>query len=137
MLAYIAGPMTSVPDFNYPAFFAAEKKLFELGYDVLNPARHFGGDQSLPREVYMRAAIEAVMKADCIVTLDRWASSRGANLEVNLGKELGLPIEHIDFIRPCAIAAYSEKDAGNVLSVLWLAIGFVALCAICGVMGWL
>ncbi len=32
---------------------------------------------------------------------------------------------------------YSERDAGNVLNVLWLAIGLAAICAICGVWGWM
>jgi hypothetical protein len=34
---YIAGPMTGIPDSNYPAFNQAEIELRAAGYDVLNP----------------------------------------------------------------------------------------------------
>ena len=37
---YIAGPMTGLPDFNYPAFNAAAAKLRALGLEVLNPAEN-------------------------------------------------------------------------------------------------
>jgi len=39
---YIAGPMSGLPEFNYPAFFAAAEQLTAAGYDVLNPARPEG-----------------------------------------------------------------------------------------------
>ena len=31
---------------------------------------------------------------------------------------------------------YSERDAGLVINVAWMLIGFTALAAICFVMGW-
>lgn len=36
--AYIAGPMTGYPEFNFPAFFAAQAKLEAEGWTVKNPA---------------------------------------------------------------------------------------------------
>jgi hypothetical protein len=35
---YIAGPMSGYPEFNFPAFFAAQKKLEAEGWKVWNPA---------------------------------------------------------------------------------------------------
>lgn len=37
---YVAGPMTGLKDFNYPAFNAAADALRALGYQVENPADH-------------------------------------------------------------------------------------------------
>lgn len=36
---YIAGPMSGIPGFNFPAFFAAEKYLTGQGWAVFNPAK--------------------------------------------------------------------------------------------------
>ena len=33
---YVAGPMTGLPEFNYPAFFAAEEYLRSHGAKVMN-----------------------------------------------------------------------------------------------------
>lgn len=35
---YIAGPMSGYPEFNFPAFFAAQKRLEAEGWKVWNPA---------------------------------------------------------------------------------------------------
>lgn len=35
---YIAGPMSGYPEFNFPAFFAAQKKYEAEGWNVFNPA---------------------------------------------------------------------------------------------------
>lgn len=35
---YCAGPMSGYAEFNFPAFFAAQKKYEDLGYKVWNPA---------------------------------------------------------------------------------------------------
>lgn len=37
---YVAGPMTDLTDFNYPAFNAVADRLRALGYEVENPADH-------------------------------------------------------------------------------------------------
>ena len=89
---YMAGPMTGLPDFNYPAFHAAEKRWTEAGWWVLNPATHFGGDQSLPYVVYLRAALRTVtFEADAIALLDGWRGSKGACAEAHVAAVLDLP----------------------------------------------
>jgi hypothetical protein len=37
--AYIAGPMTGLPEFNFPAFHAAAASLRARGFEVENPAQ--------------------------------------------------------------------------------------------------
>jgi hypothetical protein len=44
MKIYIAGPMRGYPEFNFPAFFAAETMLQEQGHTVFNPARRDNED---------------------------------------------------------------------------------------------
>lgn len=36
---YIAGPMSGIAEFNFPAFCSAEERLLEEGYSVFNPAK--------------------------------------------------------------------------------------------------
>ncbi len=44
---YISGPMTGYPEYNYPAFMAAEKKLRSLGHGyIINPINLDGADMT-------------------------------------------------------------------------------------------
>lgn len=95
---YISGPMTGMPDFNYPAFYEAEERLFQAGYEPVNPARHFGGRTDLPREVYMRADIKALMSCEGVWMLTGWRTSKGADLEYKIARELGLVVEDYPFM---------------------------------------
>ena len=36
---YVAGPMRGYEEFNYPAFYEAERILESIGWDVVNPAK--------------------------------------------------------------------------------------------------
>jgi len=89
---YIAGPMTGYPDHNFPAFHEAAKRFREAGWEVVNPAKSFGGDRSLPRWRYMRRNIAALTQCDAIALLPGWQNSRGATLEYQVAIECGLAI---------------------------------------------
>ena len=39
---YIAGPMSGIPYFNFPAFDTAKAFLILQGWDVVSPADHLG-----------------------------------------------------------------------------------------------
>lgn len=86
---YIAGPMTGLPAFNYPAFHAAEAQLRGVGYRTLNPAVNAKPDPET-WEGYMRAAIAQLIQAGGIALLDGWIDSRGARLEVGIAQALGM-----------------------------------------------
>lgn len=92
---YIAGPMTGLPAFNYPAFNEAETWLTDAGHRVLNPVRadEVSNKPEAPTwEWYMRHALDMVLAADGIAVLPGWECSRGARLEVDVAHALRLPV---------------------------------------------
>lgn len=91
MMLYLSGPMTGLPDYNYPAFRKASQELRSRGFTVFDPSECFDGDQGLPKETYMREDIKAVLNACLIVLLDGWENSEGARLEVEVAKACGIP----------------------------------------------
>ena len=111
MRIYLAGPMSNIPYFNYPAFDAEAKRLRDLGHEVFNPAEHdiasHGADISNPTgseaqavEEYgfdRRAALKAGLawicdNADAIVLLPGWENSTGAKAERALAYALNLRV---------------------------------------------
>lgn len=63
MKLYIAGPMTGLPDLNFPAFHAEAARLRALGYEVSNPAE-INPDPTAGWEACMRADIAELVKCD-------------------------------------------------------------------------
>ena len=84
---YIAGPMTGLPGFNYPAFNAEAARLRELGWDVENPAEN-PAPASGEWIDYMRMAIPQLMTCDYIVMLPGWEKSRGARIEQRVARSM-------------------------------------------------
>ncbi len=88
---YLAGKMSGLPDFNYPAFRSEAARLRALGYTVENPA-----DNPEPAcgtwLGYMRTAIAQLATCDAIALLDGWQDSRGACVERTLAVGLGLEV---------------------------------------------
>lgn len=89
---YLAGPMTGKPNYNYELFGTVTQMIRGRGLSIHNPAEHFGGDTSLPRREYIQRAILAIMVADWVCVLPGWDESYGANLELDIAVELGLPV---------------------------------------------
>lgn len=102
---YIAGPMSGIKDWNFPAFFKAEAELEALGYKVINPAHNDGatvqdalesaGPPESPNNLwswYMRRDLPHVMEADLLCLLPGWQNSKGASLEVHVAKAIGIPL---------------------------------------------
>lgn len=93
---YVAGPMTGLPDFNYPAFFDADARLALLGHDVVNPAREWDGVPSAKWADYMRRGITDVCTCDAMALLPGWANSKGARLERSVAIALGLDVRRLE-----------------------------------------
>jgi hypothetical protein len=92
---YIAGPMSGIPEFNFPAFYAAEEMLRRAGWTVFNPANKEQekelddvafetGDAKRViekgfdfRECYLWD-LSKVIEADAIYMLPGWQYSPGA-----------------------------------------------------------
>lgn len=84
---YIAGPMTGLPEFNYPAFNAEARVWRARGFEVENPAE--GPD--LPSwAAYMRRALRQLLTCDAICLLPGWTTSKGATVEWLVASVLGL-----------------------------------------------
>jgi len=109
---YIAGPMTGIPQFNYPAFERMATLLRREGFEVQSPAEM---DDPEVREASLASAegdintitshgytwgdflardvkllVDDGIKA--VVVLPGWADSRGARLETFVAHLCGLPI---------------------------------------------
>ena len=91
---YLAGPMSGLPDFNYPAFHAAAAVLRAQGHYVENPAENPASTCGT-WQGYMRMSLCQIAVCDCLYMLPGWRSSRGARIEHGLA--LDLDLEVVDF----------------------------------------
>ncbi len=95
---YIAGPMTGLPEFNFPAFNAKAVELRAEGWHVENPAEH-GHVKGARWADYLRWDISRIVTCGAIYLLPDWETSKGAQLEVYIGKALGLTFHGADAAR--------------------------------------
>lgn len=95
MRIYLSGPMTGLPEFNFPAFHAAAANLRAQGFEVVSPAE-IVPDLTTSWEKCMRADIKALCDCDAIALLPGWEKSKGAHLELHIGHRLGLGVLHME-----------------------------------------
>lgn len=98
---YIAGPMTGIPEKNFPLFNEAER-FYDDQYEVLNPAKltvHCPDDH----QEIIRIDVEAVLSCDAIAMLPTWYDSVGANAEHALAVWRKIPVKYylLDKIELC------------------------------------
>lgn len=101
MKVYIAGPMTGLPDHNYPAFNKAADDLRAIGFEPLNPVDV--GARCAPEcdhdwQWYMRRTLALLLTADRVALLPGWEDSRGARIERGLAYDLDLQVSPIEFL---------------------------------------
>lgn len=113
MKLYLAGPMRGIPEFNFPAFYAAADKLRAEGHFVFSPAekdneRHgkdiskgnLTGDEEVAAKEHgfnLREALHddltfICLEADGIALLPGWRNSKGAKAEHATAEALGLVV---------------------------------------------
>lgn len=99
---YVAGPMTGLPNYNWPAFEAAARVLRHKGYEVVTPTeideeygvvdvqRNELGDitsvtttTAFDYEMILARDLEAVDTVDAIFLLPDWHRSTGAKRELH------------------------------------------------------
>ena len=110
MKIYLSGPMTGLPEYNYPAFHAAARALRAAGHKVVNPAelhphtrlrrlchrtlralRLVRSQPPAPTWAeYMRTDLRAMLDCEMIALLPGWEQSRGARREVSIAEGLGM-----------------------------------------------
>ena len=91
MRVYIAGPMTGIPEMNFPAFHAVAAALRALGHEVVNPAE-LNPDTSKSWAECMRVDIAQLVTCDAVALLPGWSQSRGVAIEFQLAIDLGIDI---------------------------------------------
>lgn len=91
MKLYIAGPMTGLPEYNFPAFHAAAANLRGKGHEVVNPAELPAPDDPT-WENYLRGALRAMLTCEAVVLLPGWVKSNGARLERMVADRLRMPV---------------------------------------------
>lgn len=114
---YVAGPMTGLADFNFPAFNAAAAALRAKGWHVENPAEH-GIVDGAEWADYLHYDLGRLATCAAIYLLPGWSQSRGATLEVHVGTTLGMTLFYAEgaeiYRQPIAAAApvvLPEPDA--------------------------
>ena len=88
---YISGPMTGMPEMNFPAFHAEAARLTALGYDVVNPAELNPEPENGWHEC-MRNDLAALLTCDALALMDGWQKSAGAHLEMHVAHRVGMEI---------------------------------------------
>lgn len=88
---YIAGPMTGLPELNFPAFHREAAWLRAMGVEVVNPAE-INADLTAKWEDCMRADIAQLVTCDGVHMLAGWEASRGATLEHHIATALGMTV---------------------------------------------
>lgn len=96
-IIYLSGPITGTPQNNYPEFKKVEERMNAVGLKVLVPHDFFEGmdTSEFKHNDYMRICIEKMMKATLIVTLKGWEDSVGCKMEINIARELNIPVQPV------------------------------------------
>jgi hypothetical protein len=89
---YISGPMTGLPEYNYPEFHRVAKLIEDAGHIAINPA-NTGVQEGWEWKQYLTKDLIDLLQADVdfVVVLQDWKTSKGARLEVHVAEALEIP----------------------------------------------
>lgn len=89
---YLCGPVTGI--INYKEIFQnCAEELRKAGYRVVSPVEFCPADRSW--EHCMRKCIQVLAKKKAIAVIEYHPSSKGMDLELTIGKSLGLEIKTV------------------------------------------
>ncbi|MFC3338167.1 DUF4406 domain-containing protein [Paracandidimonas soli] len=111
MKIYIAGPMTGIPDLNFPAFHATAASLRAAGHTVINPAE-LNTDPNASWHECMKIDIQALVTCDSICLLPNWTISRGARLEFHIASQLGMQVIEASAFLPTRLGGRKPRWFG-------------------------
>ena len=89
---YLSGPMTGIPENNFPAFHYWAAKLRIDGYEVVSPAEI---QEASTWELCLRSDLREMCTCDAIALMPGWEGSKGANLELHVAHRLGMRVIHL------------------------------------------
>ena len=95
-MVYLSGPMTGLPELNFPAFHAAARRLRALGWQVVNPAEINTDPAATWHQCLRNDLIALAGCCDVLALMPGWQTSRGAHLELHVARELGLRIVTVE-----------------------------------------
>ncbi len=99
---YVAGPMTGIPQYNYPAFEIATQELRSLALKVVSPHEvpWPEGHEGMPvNELWtymMRETKKLTEQAGGLILLRGWPASKGALIELKKFTDAKEPIYYYD-----------------------------------------
>jgi len=88
---YLSGPMTGIPEWNFPAFHSAAADLRAKGWTIVSPAE-LTTDTSKSWHECLRTDLRALCDCEGLILLPGWEHSNGAHLELHVAHRLGLKI---------------------------------------------
>ena len=107
MRLYLAGPMTGIPQLNFPLFHAEAARLRSAGFEIVNPAE-INADPAAGWLQCMRDDIAQLVRCDGIALLPNWHRSRGALLEHFIARSLEL---HVYMASELPLASVAAAEA--------------------------
>lgn len=130
---YLAGPMTGIPQFNFPLFDAEAKRLRAEGYNILSPHEQdspavqkaawaskdgkLDANGQIAGETWgdiLARDVKLVADSVCgILVLPKWHTSRGARLETFVAHLTGKPILYADTQKDVPFVALVNAWAGD------------------------
>jgi hypothetical protein len=133
---YLAGPMTGIAKFNFPAFEAAAKALRAAGYDITSPhendtpevqaAAWASPDGKLDAtgkiagetwgDILARDVKLVADEVSGVVLLTGWSKSRGARLEAFVAILCGLPFYSFEPSQNDPLVQMAPSDVLHVIN---------------------
>lgn len=98
MRYYLSGPMSGLPDNNFPAFAQACEWLRARGFTIVSPHEK-GSERDTGRSYlsYLKEDTVLLAACDALILLGGWTNSTGARMELELALTWKFPIFYLSW----------------------------------------